>query len=67
MSLPIPKLDDRDYQSLVEDAYRFIEERQPDWDIRAPSDLGNTLIECFAHMSEVLLYRLNRLPERRLH
>ncbi len=64
MPLPMPKLDDRSYQDLLEDAYRFIEERHPDWDIRAPSDMGNALLECFAHMSEVMLYRLNRLPER---
>ncbi len=64
MSLPAPNLDDRTFQQLVDDAKRFIRDRCPDWTNHNVSDPGVTLIETFAWMTDLLLYRLNRVPDR---
>jgi len=64
MSLPAPHLDDRDFQSLVDDAKRMVQQRCPEWTDHNVSDPGVTLIETFAYMVDQLLWRLNRVPER---
>ncbi|GAA3989058.1 putative baseplate assembly protein [Allokutzneria multivorans] len=64
MTLPVPDLDDRRFQDLVDDAKRLVMRRCPEWTDHNVSDPGVTLIETFAYMTEVLLYRLNRLPDR---
>ncbi|MGC5033652.1 putative baseplate assembly protein [Micromonospora sp. DT229] len=64
MALPAPNLDDRRFQHLVDDAKRFIQQRCPEWTDHNVSDPGVTLIEAFAQMTDELLYRLNRVPEK---
>ncbi|MFF5218373.1 putative baseplate assembly protein [Micromonospora sp. NPDC000442] len=64
MALPAPNLDDRRFQQLVDDAKRFIQQRCPEWTDHNVSDPGVTLIEAFAQMTDELLYRLNRVPEK---
>lgn len=64
MSLPIPNLDDRRFQDLVDDAKRLVQQRCPEWTDHNVSDPGVTLIESFAFMVDQLLYRLNRVPDR---
>lgn len=64
MSLPSPNLDDRSFQSLVDDAKRMIGLRCPEWTDHNVSDPGVTLIELFAYMTETMLYRLNQVPEK---
>jgi predicted phage baseplate assembly protein len=64
MSLPAPNLDDRSFQQLVDEAKRFVQRRCPSWTDHNVSDPGVTLIETFAWMTDLLLYRLNRVPER---
>ena len=64
MSLPIPNLDDRRFQDLVDDAKRLVQQRCPEWTDHNVSDPGVTLIETFAFMTDELLYRLNRVPDR---
>ena len=64
MPLPAPRLDDRNFQDLVDDAKRFVQERCPTWTDHNVSDPGVTLIETFAWMTDLLLYRLNRVPDR---
>lgn len=64
MPLPAPRLDDRTFQDLVDDAKRFVQERCPTWTDHNVSDPGVTLIETFAWMTDLLLYRLNRVPDR---
>ncbi|MFI9269962.1 putative baseplate assembly protein [Kitasatospora sp. NPDC052896] len=64
MALPAPNLDDRRFQQLVDEAKRFIQQRCPEWSDHNVSDPGVTLIEAFAHMTDQLLYRLNRVPEK---
>src|SRR5271169_120975 len=62
--LPAPNLDDRTFQSLVDDARRLVRRRCPEWSDHNVSDPGITLIETFALMVDQLIYRLNRVPER---
>ncbi|HZG02342.1 MAG TPA: putative baseplate assembly protein [Streptomyces sp.] len=64
MALPAPHLDDRRFQQLVDDAKRYVQQRCPEWTDHNVSDPGVTLIEAFAHMTDQLLYRLNRVPDK---
>src|SRR6187549_987771 len=64
MPLPAPDLDDRDFQSLVDEAKRLVQKTSPEWTDHNVSDPGVTLIEAFAQMVDQLIYRLNRLPDR---
>ncbi len=64
MTLTAPNLDDRRFQQLVDDAKRLVQQRCPEWTDHNVSDPGVTLIETFAWMTDLLLYRLNRVPER---
>src|SRR5205807_2904876 len=64
MALPAPNLDDRRFQDLVDDAKRLVQRRCPEWTDHNVSDPGVTLIETFAFMTDQLLYRLNRVPDR---
>jgi predicted phage baseplate assembly protein len=64
MPLPAPNLDDRGFQDLVDDAKRLVQRRCPEWTDHNVSDPGVTLIETFAYMTDQLLYRLNRVPDR---
>src|SRR6476469_1628124 len=64
MALPAPNLDDRRFQDLVDDAKRMVMRRCPEWTDHNVSDPGVTLIEAFAFMTDQLVYRLNRIPDR---
>lgn len=61
MPLQLPNLDDRRYADLVDEARRLIPTYAPEWTNHNPSDPGITLVELFAFLSEMLLYRLNRV------
>lgn len=65
MPLPEPILDDlRFQQDLVDEARRRIIQYCPEWTDYNLSDPGITLIELFAWMTEMIVYRLNRVPEK---
>src|SRR6266487_5674937 len=64
MALPAPNLDDRRFQSLVDEAKRYVQQNCPEWSDHNVSDPGVTLIELFAWMTDLILYRLNRVPDR---
>jgi predicted phage baseplate assembly protein len=65
MSLPAPNLDDLRFQSdLVDEARRRIIRYCPEWTEYNLSDPGITLIELFAWMTEMILYRMNQVPQR---
>ncbi len=64
MPLEAPRLDDRRFDDLVAEARRIVRETCPDWTDFSAGDPGVALVEVFAHLTEVLLYRLNRLPDK---
>lgn len=65
MTLPAPNLDDLRFQSsLVDEARKRIINYCPEWTEYNLSDPGITLIELFAWMTELMVYRLNRVPEK---
>jgi len=64
MALPIPNLDDRTFAQLVEAARQRIIATCPEWSDLSVSDPGIVLVEVFAFITEMLLYRLNRVPEK---
>jgi hypothetical protein len=64
MPLASPNLDDRDFRQLMEDVRRRIVQSCPEWTDLSPSNPGMMLLELFAHLTEVMLYRLNRIPEK---
>lgn len=64
MPLQLPNLDDRRYADLVEEARGLIPTYEPKWTNHNASDPGITLIELFAFLSELLIYRLNRVTAR---
>lgn len=57
-------LDDLRFQELVSEARTRITRHSPEWTEHNVSDPGITLIELFAWFADVLLYRINRIPER---
>jgi predicted phage baseplate assembly protein len=64
MTLPAVNLDDRSFQDIVSDARRRIAQTCPEWTEHNVSDPGITLIELFAWMTDMLVYRVNRLPDK---
>ncbi|GIV84425.1 MAG: putative baseplate assembly protein [Candidatus Roseilinea sp.] len=65
MPLPEPILDDLRFQKdLVDEARRRIIRYCPDWTDYNLSDPGITLIELFAWMTELIVYRLNQVPDK---
>jgi predicted phage baseplate assembly protein len=63
MPLTAPKLDDRSFEQIVAEAKTLIPRYTPEWTDHNESDPGITLIQLFAWMTEMLLYRLNQVPE----
>ena len=66
MPIPVPSLDDRKFQQLVDEAKRRIPRYSPSWTDHNVSDPGITLIELFAWMTEQHIFRLNQVPDKNL-
>src|SRR5918911_938503 len=64
MSLPVPNLDDRSWKQIVDEAVRLIPRYCPEWTNHNSSDPGITLLELYAWMTEMVIYRLNKVPEK---
>jgi predicted phage baseplate assembly protein len=62
--IPAPNLDDRSFQDIVDEAKRLIPRYTPEWTNHNVSDPGVALIELFAWMSEMVLFRVNQVPDR---
>lgn len=63
----IPRIDDRRYDDIVAEARtriaRYTPEWSPVWTDVNDSDPGVTLVQLFAWLTELLIYRLGRVPE----
>jgi predicted phage baseplate assembly protein len=64
MSLRSPNLDNRRFADLVEEGRRHIAQSCREWTDLSPGDPGIVILEVFAYLTDILLYRLNRLPEK---
>ncbi len=64
MALQAPSLDDRKFQDIVSEARSKISLYCPEWTDYNLSDPGITLIELFAWMTDMMLYRMNKVPEK---
>ncbi|WP_319462340.1 putative baseplate assembly protein [Micromonospora sp. RTP1Z1] len=64
MTLPVPHLDDRAFLDLVTEARERIRQSCPGWTDLSAHDPGMALLEAFAYLTEVMIYRLNQLPEK---
>jgi hypothetical protein len=63
MALPIPNLDDRSFEDLINEAKSLIPIYNKDWTNHNPSDPGITLLELFAWLCEMVIYRIDQIPE----
>lgn len=64
MALLSPNLDDRNFTDLLEEARRRAVLTCPDWTDLSPNDPGMVLLELFAYLTEIMIYRLNRIPDK---
>jgi uncharacterized phage protein gp47/JayE len=64
MTIPVPQLDDRRWADLVREAEAYLRGKTPDWTDFSPGDPGVVLVELFAHLTELMIYRLNRVPDK---
>jgi hypothetical protein len=64
MPLPLPSLDDRTWQDLTGQGTALIPRYSPNWTVQNVSDPGITLVEMLAWLTEMTVYRLNRVPDR---
>ena len=62
--IPAPNLDDRKFDDIIEEAIRLIPQYCPEWTNFNKADPGITLLELFAWMTELVIFRLNQVPER---
>ena len=66
MPLPIPTLDDRTFDQLVEEAKTLIPKHFQAWTDHNYSDPGIAFMELFAFLVENTIYQINRVPDRTL-
>ena len=59
----VPTIDNRRYQDIVAEARTRIPRYTPEWTDLNDNDPGIALVELFAWMSDLLLYRLGKVPE----
>jgi hypothetical protein len=64
VTIPVPQLDDRTWNDLVDEARTFLKDKTEVWTDQSPGDPGIVLVELFAHLTELMIYRLNRVPEK---
>ena len=64
MPLPSPNLDDRSFEQLLDEARMLITRSDSGWTDLSKGDPGVVLLEVFAHLNSLMLFRLNRVPEK---
>ncbi|MGC1953780.1 MAG: hypothetical protein WA970_14685, partial [Gammaproteobacteria bacterium] len=66
MSLPVPTLDDLDFERLVEDARGLIPRYAPEWTDHNVHDPGITLLELLAWIADQQIYQVGFVSDRHL-
>jgi hypothetical protein len=64
MPLPLPHLDDRSWLDLVDEGLAQIPRYAPEWTDHNVHDPGRTILELYAWLTEMAIYRLDRIPDR---
>ena len=64
MPLTAPELDDRTFDQIFKEARLRVPRYTPEWTDFNDSDPGITLLQLFAWLTEMMLYRMNQVPER---
>ena len=64
MPIKPPKLDDRGYDDIIDEARKLIPQYCPEWTNLGPADPGMTLVQLFAWMTELIIFRLNKVPAK---
>ena len=64
MPLPLPDLDDRRFDDLVAELQQRLQRQVPELTALAPGDPAFALVDLFAWLTETILYRANRIPDR---
>lgn len=62
--IDLPDLDDRTFTDLTAEARALIPTLAPGWTDHNPTDPGIVLVELFAWLAEIVMYRLDRVPDR---
>jgi thioredoxin-like negative regulator of GroEL len=58
------QLDPRRYADIVREARSLVPQYCPEWTNLSDADPGMTLVQLFAWMTEMTIYRLNRVPDK---
>lgn len=66
MPLTLPNLDDRRWDQLVAEGRSLIPVWAPEWTNHNAADPGITLLELFAYLAELLIFRLNQISDESL-
>ena len=64
MSLPVPGLDDKTFNEIVDEARSLIPRYYPEWTDHNVHDPGITFIELFAWLAEMQIYQLDQITDR---
>ncbi len=64
MPIKPPNLDDRRYDDIVREARTLIPQYCPEWTNLSDADPGMTLVQLFSWMTEMTIFRLNRVPDK---
>ncbi len=62
--IPLPNLDDRMFEQLVEDAKKIARKYAPQWTDENLHDPGITMIELFAWLTEMQQFYMNQIQDR---
>lgn len=63
MALPVPNLDNRTFEQLLQEARKSIPNYASQWTNHNPADPGITLVELFAWLVEITSYRINLVTD----
>src|SRR6185295_8977859 len=66
MPIKLPNLDDRTFADLVAEAHTLIPVHAPKWTNHNESEPGITRGDLFAYLTEIQIYRLNRVTDANL-
>ena len=64
MPLQPPQLDDRTFDDILAEAKLRLQRYCPEWTDFNDSDPGMALVQLFAWLTELMLYRINKIPEQ---